>query len=301
LIGDRAHSVLGSRWKATKRLHNDRRQMDSRQKMDVVDWQDSPPPVVVEKRAPRRFVPPTLIGVLGTLLLHALVIQSVPWGSGAKLKPPETPESVDALAKAKTESTESLVLISLPATGVPNQAAAQNLVSSLPDFRKMKINAPVNADPPPILNIEALALTDDPVSNPTSGSGDSAEQIRLFGIYTGQIQARIDRVWQRPRTPVNGDSDLQNPDDTSESFQCEAQIVQDVQGNVQEILLPRCNGSAAWQRSLISAIQHASPLPPPPSDKVFSHSITLSFIGLSYVPGGSDDGYEIEARTLARE
>jgi hypothetical protein len=111
--------------------------MDSSQKMDVVDWQDSPSPVVVEKRAPRRFLPPTLIGILGTLLLHALVIQSVPWGSGLKLKPPETPESADALAKSKTDSAENLILISLSTVALSNQTTAQNFLSSLPDLNKM--------------------------------------------------------------------------------------------------------------------------------------------------------------------
>jgi hypothetical protein len=268
--------------------------------MDVGDWQDSPLPLVPEtRRAQRHFLSPTLIGILGTLLLHALFIQSVPWSSGPKVKPPETPESVDSLSKSKAESAESLVLISLRTVAVSNQGA-QNLVSSLPDLRKMKIKSPVDVDPPTMLNIEALALSEDPVSKPTSGSGDGAEQIRLFGIYTGQIQARIDRVWRRPRTPVN-DSDSQSRADAGDSFQCEAQIVQDVRGNVQEIMLPRCNGSPAWQHSLIAAIRHASPLAAPPSTDTFSHSITLSFVGLSYVRGASEDGYELEPRTLARE
>jgi hypothetical protein len=275
--------------------------MDSSQRMDVGDWQDSPPPVVIEKRAPRRFLSPTIIGILGTLLLHALVIQSVPWGSGPKIKPQESPDLAGALAKFKTEPAESLVLISLPTAPVSNQAAAQNLVSSLPDLRQMKIKAPVNADPPAILNIEALALSEDPVSNPTSGSGDGTELARLFGIYTGQIQARINRVWRRPRAPVSDNAAGQNLSNSGESFQCEAQIVQDVRGNVQEILLPRCNGAPAWQRSLVVAIQRASPLPVPPSDKVFSPSITLRFIGVAYVPGSSDDGYEMDAQKLARE
>jgi hypothetical protein len=274
--------------------------MDSPSKMDVVDWQDSPPPIVVKKRAPRRFLPPTLIGILGTLLLHALVIQSVPLGGSPKIKLPEAPESVDALAKSRNNSAESILLISLPTTAVSDQSAAQNLVSSLPDLKEMKIKSPVDVDPPVLLNIEALALSEDPVSKPTSGSGDGAELARLFGIYTGQIQARIDRVWLRPRTPIN-DSDPKNREDTNDSFQCEAQIIQDVRGNVQEIMLPRCNGSLAWQHSLIAAIRHASPLPSPPSTGTFSHSITLSFVGLSYVPGASEDGYELEPRTLARE
>ena len=275
--------------------------MDSPQKMDIVDWQDSSPPIVVKKRAPRRFLPPTLIGILGTLLLHALIIQSVPWGSGPKLKLPETPESVEALAKSKSDSAERLVLISLPTAAISNQGAAQNLASSLPDLKNMKIKLPADVDAPAILKFEALALSEDQVSKPTSNSGDGAELARLFGIYTGQIQARIDRVWRRPRTPINEIATDEKPADADESFQCEAQIVQDVRGNVQGVLLPRCNGAPAWQRSLVVAIQQASPLPVPPSVRVFSSSITLRFVGVAYVSGSSDDGYEIEARKLARE
>jgi hypothetical protein len=267
--------------------------MDSPQKMDVIDWQDSPPPVVIKKRAPRPFLSPTFIGILGTVLLHALVIQSAPWGGGPKIKPPETPESAEALSGSKSDSSENLVLISLPTTGVPDQTSAQNLVSSLPDLKKMKIKSTVDADPPAMLNVEALALSEDQVSRPTGGSGDAAELARLFGIYTGQIQARIDRVWRRPRTPVNGNPGDRTSSDAEESFQCDAQIVQDARGNVQEILLPRCNGSTAWQHSLVVAIQQASPLPAPPNIKVFTQSITLTFVGLPFTQGASNEEYEI--------
>jgi TonB C terminal len=268
--------------------------MDRPSKMDIADWQDSPLPVVVKKRPPRRFLPPTLIGILGTLLVHALFIQSVPFGSrGPKAKPPEIQESADALSKSKTDSAESLVLISLPTMAVSNQPAAQHLVSSLHDLTIMKIQSPVDIDPPALVNIEALALSEDPASRPISNSGDSAEQARLFGIYTGQIQARIDRVWRRPRAPINESAAGKEPTNADQSFQCEAQIVQDARGNVQEILLPRCNGSAAWQRSLVSAIQQASPLPAPPSPKVFTQSIALNFVGLPYVQGASNEEYEI--------
>jgi TonB C terminal len=268
--------------------------MGSPQKMDVADWQDSPPPVVVRKRAPRRFLPPTLIGILGTVLLHVLVIQSVPFGSrGPKAKPPEIQESADALSKSKADSAESIMLISLPTIADSNQPAAQHLVSSLPDLTIMKIQSPVEVDPPGLLNIEALALSEDQSSRPTSGNGDGAELAELFGIYTGQIQARIDRVWRRPRTPVNETTAGKKPTDADESFKCEAQIVQDARGNVQEVMLPRCNGSAAWQRSLVEAIQQASPLPAPPSTKVFTQSITLTFVGLPFVQGASKEEYEI--------
>jgi hypothetical protein len=184
------------------------------------------------------------------------------------------------------------VLISLPTLADSNQAAAQSLVSSLPDRRKMKIKSSVDADPPAMLNLETLELREVQISKPTSG-GDAAELARLLGIYTGQIQARIDRVWRRPRTPVNANSVNRTLSDAEESFQCEAQIVQDASGNVQEILLPRCNGSPAWQHSLVVAIQQASPLPAPPSTRVFTQSITLRFVGLPYSTGASSEEYEI--------
>lgn len=82
-------------------------------------------------------------------------------------------------------------------------------------------------------------------------------------------------------------------------FKCEAQIVQDAAGYVQEILLPRCNGSPVWQASLVTAIRQASPLPAPPDPTVFRSSITLSFIGLPYFEGAAVDGYEMEPRKLA--
>jgi hypothetical protein len=166
----------------------------------------------------------------------------------------------------------------------------------------MKIKSPVKVDPPAFLNFETLALSEnDQASKAASDSGDDSEKARMSGIYTGQIQARIDRVWRRPRTPVNEGTVSTAAADAGDSFQCEAQIVQDARGNVQEILLPRCNGSAAWQRSLVLAIEQASPLPAPPSANVFSRSITLSFVGLAYGTGSSDDGYEIEARRLVRQ
>jgi len=269
--------------------------MDSPQKMDVVDWQDSPLPILPKVRARRRFLPPTFIGVLGTLLLHTLVIQSVPFGM-RWLKPqlPTTQESADIRRKSTTDS-DGLELISLPRSAKANQDDTQNLVSSLPDLSKMKVKTKIDIDSPSLLGLESLALSEDQAPSAIPDGTDGAEKARLLGIYTGQIQARIARVWRRPRTPVNEEK---SSVDAGESFQCEAQIVQDARGNVQEVMLPRCNGSPAWRNSLVLAIQHASPLPAPPSEKVFSTSITLTFVGLSYFAGALDDDYEPTRRTV---
>lgn len=265
--------------------------MDSPKKMDVVDWRDSPPPVVAKSRTSFRFLSPTLIGILGTVLLHAIFIQTVSFGSRiAKQKPPESQQS--ALSKS-TIDEESLVLISLPTVDNTSDAASESVTSSLPDLSKMKIKAHITADPPEFLNLETLALSEDQAPNSVASDSDGTGLARLFGIYTGQIQARIDRVWRRPRTPINENAADKKPPDADESFQCEAQIIQDARGNVQEILLPRCNGSPAWQHSLVVAIRQASPLPAPPDLKVFSQSITLNFVGLPYIQGASNEEYEM--------
>jgi hypothetical protein len=272
--------------------------MDSREKMEVADWQDSPAPVFTKHSPARRFLSPTLIGILGTLLLHTLVIQSLPFGRGSKAKPLESVEQARPFSKSTADLSEGFVLISLPSIADSPNVFTPSIALSLPDLRKMNS---LDADLPAWPNIETLALSEDPAPQPTTVDGEGAEQARLFGIYTGQIQARIDRVWRRPRTPVNEDLAPTNKDSGNDSFQCEAQIVQDLRGNVQEILLPRCNGSSAWQRSLVLAIRQASPLSAPPNPSVFNHSVTLSFIGLPYVPGSLEDDYEIEPRQLARK
>ncbi len=77
-----------------------------------------------------------------------------------------------------------------------------------------------------------------------------------------------------------------------ESFQCRVQIAQDASGNVHEILLPACDGSAAWQRSLVVAIQQSSPLPMPPDPSLFAPTVTLDFVGIPYSAGQREDDYE---------
>jgi hypothetical protein len=267
--------------------------MNGHNKMDVGDWHNSPLPIVQRNGAPRRFSSPTLMGMLGTLLLHALAIQSLPLGRGNRPKPPETREAVLSFVKRQSDTEEGLVLVNLATTLNSQQTTTPAVLSSLPDFNKLTIKTPINLDPPAFL--ETLALSEDEPAKSANDTGDGAERARLFGIYTGQIQARIDRVWRRPRTAVN------EAEDTGDSFRCEAQIVQDSKGNVQEILLPRCNGSASWQNSLVVAIQQASPLPAPPSAKVFSKSITLRFVGLAYALGSSKDDYEVQARRFNQE
>ena len=55
----------------------------------------------------------------------------------------------------------------------------------------------------------------------------------LYGRYLGQIQARIERAWLRPRTAIGGDL-----------LRCQVRIDQGRGGGVGPITLQRCNGTA---------------------------------------------------------
>jgi hypothetical protein len=160
---------------------------------------------------------------------------------------------------------------------------------------KMKLRPVIDKESIPVLDVETLTLGEDQAAASVSDDDRQAQKAHLLGIYTGQIQARIDRIWRRPRSPVNGADAV-----TEDSFRCEAQIIQASNGAVQEILLPRCNGSPAWQRSLVLAIQQASPLPAPPDPSVFRTSVTLDFTGLQYVAGATEDDYEYPTESFPR-
>jgi hypothetical protein len=65
-------------------------------------------------------------------------------------------------------------------------------------------------------------LAGDPTeATKSSGAKADAESARLFGQYLGQIDARIDRAWLRPRTRIGADR-----------FVCQVRIEQDDLGTV---------------------------------------------------------------------
>jgi hypothetical protein len=270
--------------------------VESGQRLDVIEWQNLSPTLLPKKRARRIFIPSAYFGVLGTLLLHGLAMHSLPIGHSSRTKPPEAQEPTAARSGSKIG--ESLVVFTLPATAGSDQIAARNPTWPQLDNKKLKMIAVAAIDPPVLPNL-TLPLSEDQSAKPAERNGDVAEQAQLFGLYTGQILARIERVWRRPRSPVN-ESNSTATASVAESFQCQVQIVQDLHGNVQEVLLLACNGSHEWQRSLVVAIQQASPLPAPPSETVFNQSVTLNFLGLQFAPGSPGDEYELPPRNLAQ-
>jgi hypothetical protein len=262
-------------------------------KITVAAWTDSPRPTICERTSNRRFCPPAIIGLVGTLLLHTLAFQTALTGDRArKIRPPEVQHPGLSMDKSESKPADRLVFVDL--SGVARSDVeigdAAALIQPPMKMNPIKMTTP---DSLPSVNIPLLSL-DDEKEFKTSGEGtDTNEHARLFGIYSGQIQARVERIWTRPRSPVNDGTNAAASTNAVEYFHCQVQIVQDSTGNVQEVLLPNCNGSVAWQRSLVVAIQQASPLPAPPSPDVFTRNMSMNFIGYPHVAGGSDEGYEV--------
>ena len=66
---------------------------NDKKKVDVVDWQDIPPLIVARACSPSRYFSPVPIGIIGTLLIHALILPSAYFGSyGTKVHRPEIQE-----------------------------------------------------------------------------------------------------------------------------------------------------------------------------------------------------------------
>jgi hypothetical protein len=199
------------------------------------------------------------VGAILSALLHALILQGVLLGGGKSV--PVEPQTPSAGGTPGGDAAMTVEFFSEP----PPEALS---VASAPQLTKVPVS---QVDPPDDLVVEndSASASEDP--------GDSA----LFGRYMGQVSARIERAWLRPRTPL-GDS----------LFSCQVRIEQDAAGSVREITLVHCNGSARWQLSLVQAIQTASPLPAPPDPAVFKRTFSLRFESLPYSPTVAAELYE---------
>ncbi len=121
--------------------------------------------------------------------------------------------------------------------------------------------------------------------SPTAVVSDPTQHALLYGRYLGQVQARIERAWMRPRTEIG-----------APTFSCRARIAQDRGGDVVEVKFDNCSGSERWQQSLLSAIRTASPLPAPPDPSVYADTLSLSFRSEAFNPGGPTEGFEPDNR-----
>jgi hypothetical protein len=230
---------------------------------------------------------------MGALLLHAALVYSlVTTNAQRRVLVPEVHGPGASTSPSSEEPEATLFLVQMPQVAEQSQAEDFGSLGAAPADSLVQILSP---DPLPALDPGTVRFEDDP-SAPVSEAENPAVRAVLFGRYSGQIDARIARAWRRPRSPVAvAETGGEVP------FRCQVRIAQDNAGNVKEVQLVACNGSIAWQMSLVMAIQQASPLPAPPSPSVFTNILVLNFESGSYRPGGSEDGYEPPAapRTVA--
>jgi TonB C terminal len=214
------------------------------------------------------------------VLVHGLICMSVIWSAGSP--PPPTrdlPPRVSVTSNAEQDAMEWVVINpdalsdpSRPKTELPS--APMQPIDVRKELTKVAILVP-DIDLPP---------------SPDATVADAARFSKLYGRYVGQIAARIDRAWLRPRTAIG-----------APTFSCQVRISQDASGNVQELILEDCNGDSRWQLSLVNAIQSASPLPAPPDPDVFSRTLHLAFNSEGYSAASSADQFEPELTARVAE
>lgn len=247
--------------------------------------------------------PSRVIGLIGTLLLHAVILPSVLLGSHRQnVRSPDAQGPGATLIQSVHEPRESLVLIDIPTVDMATKPLLEDLASAGSAAKNPMVTV---LSPDPLPHVEIPADSQDDVPDPPAAPdrGDPAARAVLFGRYSGQIQARVERAWRRPRSPVSDGGHLaQFPAagaadgaQTDHSFRCQVRILQDPHGAVQEVQMLECNGSISWQQSLVTAILSASPLPVPPNPSVFTRALTMTFEAQAYSPGSLPDEYEIES------
>jgi hypothetical protein len=227
---------------------------------------------------PRRRVQLSAVGIAGTVLVHALLF--LPIVLDLSLPAPRLPSRTGAGASAVASSREPVITAIFINEASPVERLATVNPVELASRGVAPIDLPVIVFSPDN-SPASLADPNSQDKSPAEAVGDQTLHALLYGRYLGQIQARIDRAWVRPRTEIG-----------APRFSCRARIEQDARGAVLNVKLDHCVGTPRWQQSLVSAIQTASPLPAPPDPSVYADVLSLVFESDGFRPGDSSDGFE---------
>jgi hypothetical protein len=239
----------------------------------------------VKSSAPVRRIGVSAIGVIGTGFVHLLIALPL----FLDLSPP-APHRVNrngagaGTVVSRQEPTMTVVFIN---EAEPTSKLMPLKPEDLASRGVAPLDLPISVlspDPEPAADVSANQSNPDASAAPS----DTTQHALLYGRYLGQIQARIERAWMRPRNPIG-----------TRRFSCRARIQQDRRGAVVTIALDHCNGSDYWKDSLLSAIRTASPLPAPPDPSVFADRLWLSFTSDAFDPNGSAEGFEPARGLLA--
>lgn len=227
-----------------------------------------------------------LVCALASLALHALLLSPILFGTG-KHKNTE-PEAPGTEASADRPGADGSMIVELiEESDRTSSASARMPASSLISPATLRRMAAVDVAPPepiPDIDVERDSQT------LAQTQGDDTVRARLYGIYVGQISARIERAWLKPRSSPGADR-----------FVCRVQVLQGPSGEVREVTVKDCNADERWQSSLVHAIQSASPLPAPPDPRVFNRRITMQFVSEGFAPSGDSEGFEPQGLTVMND
>jgi hypothetical protein len=200
----------------------------------------------------------SVCGAAVSTLLHLVLLTSAIWSNSGERVHAHQLEGIIASRGLATDDI-ALQWVTVDEQVAADASRAAPPIVPLPRMIAIAVTAPV-----PELAANFPDAVPDEANRGVAGNSDASA--RIYGQYLGQINARIDRAWVRPRTPIG-----------AMRFLCQARIEQDNLGNVRGVALDHCNGTPVWQRSLVDAIKSASPLPAPADPAVFSPKIQMAF------------------------
>lgn len=155
------------------------------------------------------------VAALAALALHVVFVAPVLWGGGASSHRQALSYRGDTAMQWVVLEDSSSKSATSPRSLPPPTLMAVRMTGAVPSL-------PSNLLPPEVASGSAQ-------SDGLSGLGE------MYGRYLGQIHARIDRAWRRPRSAVG-----------APIFQCQVQLDQDSLGRVEEVTLLQCNGDTPW-------------------------------------------------------
>jgi hypothetical protein len=235
-------------------------------------------------RAQRRWAGSGALGLALTVLLHVLLLSTFIWGGEHQsTRRDKNSEGAGASERASTaDPGPTMIMINLTAvaTEAPVTDPLEEIASAGVAPKELMIQIASN-NPLPAVPFTRDEASPDDNAKTAEAVGNDAQRAMLLGMYMGQIKARIERAWSRPRASIG-----------AMQFNCQVQLVQSARGDVTEVSLRSCNGDTRWQLSLVAAIQSASPLPAPPDPSLFAGQLMLNFDASAYHAGGNEQGFE---------
>ena len=206
----------------------------------------------------------SILCLCASLALHFLLLGSL-LGGFAQHSPTKHSDSLgNPDGQSSAGGDPALEWVDIPISAAPQQLADPELPVLTP---LASLDLPAPRIPPELFREPRFELPTETEAESAAGNTPTQDpgKSRLYGLYVGQINARIERAWSLPRESAGA------------TFVCSVRVDQEKDGSVESVTLEECNGDTRWQSSLVHAIEAASPLPAPPDDSVFARTIRLRF------------------------